>query len=124
LPADLIRGIEQFNRREFYECHETLEALWMRESGSVRELYQGIIQVGVGFYHLDRGNYVGAVRTMQRGLDRLRGLSVRCHGVAVGRLVADTERALQRIVELGPERLEQFDATWIPTIGLGESAGV
>ena len=51
-----LDGIEEFNRGEFYECHEYLEEAWMQEPRRVRFLYQGILQVGVGFYHLGRGN--------------------------------------------------------------------
>jgi len=119
---ELIEGVRQFNSREFYDCHETLEALWMRERRSVRELYQGIIQVGVGFYHLERGNYAGAVRTMRRGLDRLRPMPHRCQSVQVDSLVAQAEQALQRIVELGPNRLAQFDSSLIPVITLCSEA--
>jgi len=118
-PALLVQGIREFNRREFYECHETLETLWMAESGPIRELYQGIIQVGVGFYHVGRGNHIGAVRTMRRGVDRLHTLPSRCHGVDVGRLIADAETALHRVVELGPARIADFDNELIPTIDLG-----
>src|SRR5262249_20822635 len=46
-PAELVRAVEQFNRGEFFECHETLEALWMAEAEPLRRLYQGILQVGV-----------------------------------------------------------------------------
>ena len=30
-PAGLLAGIREFNRGEFFECHETLEELWMAE---------------------------------------------------------------------------------------------
>ena len=30
-PPGLLAGIEEFNRGEFFECHETLEELWMAE---------------------------------------------------------------------------------------------
>ena len=59
-PARLRRGIEQFNRGEFYEQHETLEEEWLAERDPVRYLYQGILQIGVGFEHLRRGNPTGA----------------------------------------------------------------
>ena len=55
-PAELLRGIEQFNQREYFECHETLEALWNSERETIRVLAKGILQVGVGCYHLLRGN--------------------------------------------------------------------
>ena len=51
-PAALRTGIEQFNRGEYFECHETLEALWLAEPTSLRRLYQGILQVGVALHHL------------------------------------------------------------------------
>ena len=68
-PAELLVGIEQFNRGEYFECHETLEALWVAEPTPLRRLYQGILQVGVGFYHLRAGNYRGAtgLLTLRQG---------------------------------------------------------
>ena len=29
-PPALLTGIEEFNRAEFFECHETLEEIWTR----------------------------------------------------------------------------------------------
>lgn len=117
-PALLVQGVDEFNRREFFECHETLEGLWMAERSPVRELYQGILQVGVAFYHLARGNYRGAVVTLERGLARLRKVQPECQGVLVDRLVAEAEAAAAVMVELGPQRAAQFDARLIPVIRL------
>jgi uncharacterized protein len=35
-PPGLLRGIEQFNQREYFECHETLELIWNAEPGPIR----------------------------------------------------------------------------------------
>src|SRR5438132_6749936 len=64
----LLHGIDEFNRQEFFEQHETLEAIWIHEPDAVRYLYQGILQVGVGFYHWRRGNWRGAVAKRGHGL--------------------------------------------------------
>ena len=32
-PLKLIEGIGQFNAGEYYDCHETLEEIWMHEPG-------------------------------------------------------------------------------------------
>ena len=69
-PPRLRRGIEQFNRGEFYEQHETLEEEWLAERDPVRYLYQGILQIGVGFEHLRRDNRAGARALWQRGRAR------------------------------------------------------
>lgn len=66
------KGIDEFNRREFYECHETLEKVWQEHLDTDRELIQGIIQVSVGYYHLLRGNRNGALKLLSRGLTRVR----------------------------------------------------
>ena len=53
-PVLLRRGIAQFNRGEFFEQHETLEDLWREEPRPIRTLYQGILQIGVALYHVQR----------------------------------------------------------------------
>ena len=60
-PPRLLEGIAQFNRGEYFEQHETLELLWRAEPRKVRHLYQGILQIGVAFHHLRRGNYHGTI---------------------------------------------------------------
>ena len=100
-PPELWRAVEEFNRGEFFACHETLERLWLAERRPVRELYQGILQVGVGFYHLQRGNYRGGLLTLDRGLARLRKLPAHCLGVQVRRLVSDAERTRSEVVARG-----------------------
>lgn len=118
MKPELLRGVEQFNRWEFYECHETLEALWLKERGEVKRLYQGVLQVGVAFHHLLRGNYVGAVRLLDRGLARLAAFTPACMGIDVQRLVGEAGRCREELVGLGPARIAEFDTTLIPTIAL------
>jgi predicted metal-dependent hydrolase len=66
-------GIAEFNRQEFYECHESLEEYWQTLSVDVahKELIQGIIQIAVAFYHLRRNNVKGALKLLVRGNGRL-----------------------------------------------------
>jgi hypothetical protein len=66
------KGIEQFNDREFFECHEVLEALWNDQSEPEKQLTQGILQIAVGYYHYLRGNYEGTRRLFRRGLPRVK----------------------------------------------------
>ncbi len=55
-----VEGIELYNRKLFYEAHEALEDAWRADHGKIRTLYQGILQVGVGYHHLEKGNATGA----------------------------------------------------------------
>lgn len=113
---EFVAGLEQFNRGQFFECHETLELLWRAEFGPLRELYQGILQVGVGFYHLKRGNHHGALALLERGLRRLAPFGSSCQGVDVARLAAESQRCYEELTVLGPERLAEFDRRTIPQV--------
>jgi hypothetical protein len=76
LPPDAFyQAVEEFNRCDFFACHETLEDLWRPlPLGPRKTFYQGILQVGVGFYHLSRGNDRGARNVLRMGLKRLASL--------------------------------------------------
>jgi uncharacterized protein len=115
-PDDVRLGFEQFNRGEFFEQHETLEAAWIPETDPIRYLYQGILQVGVGLYHLGRGNLYGAQRLMARGLLLLEPFRPSCMRVDVERFVVDAQHCLDAITALTPESVDAFDRTFIPSV--------
>ena len=71
LPAKVLEGFRLFNARAFFEQHEALEEAWLAEPEPVRDLYRGILQIGVGFYHLERQNFRGARNLLTYGMDRL-----------------------------------------------------
>src|ERR687886_1762535 len=116
LPELALKGIEEFNRGEFYECHEYLEEAWMQEPRRVRFLYQGILQVGVGFYHQRNGNWRGATGLLRNGIARLKEFEPQTLGIDVAKLVRECERCLEELEELGRERVREFDASKIPTV--------
>ena len=74
-PTDLRQrlreGVELFNRGEYFECHEVLEAAWLKAGGADKTFLQGLIQVAVSFYHLRRGNFPGSSRLLRAGLEKL-----------------------------------------------------
>lgn len=115
---ELLRAVAQFNAQEYFECHETLEAIWNAEPGPIRVLYKGILQVGVGCYHLLRHNYRGAVLKLQTGADYLEPYAPACMGIEVARLIADARRLRAALVALGPERFEQVDRALVPRVRL------
>jgi uncharacterized protein len=115
-PRRLRVGVHLFNAGEFFECHEVLEELWRDEPGPIRELYQGILQVGVGFYHLGRANHRGAVNLLGYGIARLERVPPDAQGLDVRALLVQAARCRERLVELGPHRLDAFDTATIPKI--------
>src|SRR5436853_6936950 len=115
-PPLLVKGVHEFNEREFFECHETLEELWRAEEGLVRYLYQGILHVGVGYYHLRRGNHHGAVTKLGSGIQLLEFFAPECQGVVLTPLIGAARRDRDALLALGPDRLQEFDVSVLPTI--------
>lgn len=93
----LERGIELFNRGEYFQCHEELEFGWTRERGPRRLFLQSLIHMAVGFYHHQRGNPVGATRQLHKGLRKLSGYLPVCESVDTARLDREVRLVLAGI---------------------------
>jgi NADH dehydrogenase len=122
LPPDvaLRQAIEEFNAGAYFECHETLEELWLGEGGPLRGLYQGILQVAAALHHLERGNCPGALTLLEKGTGHLRPLVPACRRIDVAALVADADRLRQALEGLGPERFREVDRGLIPRVRMVE----
>ena len=67
-----LKGIQEFNDGLFFECHETLEEIWLEDHGEDRKFYQGIIQIAAGYYKLEQGVPVGAlIQAVEENLSAL-----------------------------------------------------
>lgn len=116
-PPELEKAIHEFNSKEFFEQHETLELLWRATDGEIRHLYEGILQIGVGMHHLFKNrNYHGAVVKLDHGIRLLEAFPPACHGLDVRRLREDAIVARRQLLELGPDRLEQFPRELTPQV--------
>lgn len=99
------QGIEQFNHREFYACHDTLEALWSESVEPDKRFYQGILQVAVGCYHLENHNWRGAVILLGEGIQRLRDYQPDYEEVDVTQLLQDSHKLLLYLQQTDPDQI-------------------
>ncbi|MBE1441050.1 DUF309 domain-containing protein [Paenibacillus sp. OAS669] len=96
-----VEFIYYFNRtRDYFECHEVMEELWMEEGRA--PLYQGLLQVAVGLYHHRNGNLSGAVKLFTAALEKLEPRQAEGPGIDLPKLVADSKLYLHRL-----ERIEE-----------------
>lgn len=112
------KGIELFNRGEYFEAHEELEQAWNEESGPGRELYRGILQIAVAYLQITRRNYNGAIKMFLRARQWLDPLPDICRGVDVGTLRRDAAEARAAIEALGAERINAFDLSTLKPVKL------
>jgi len=52
LPREYLAYFVCFNRGEYYEAHDVLEHLWLRETGVDAHFYKSLIQLAGAFVHL------------------------------------------------------------------------
>ena len=115
-PGQLLKAIREFNSRKWFECHETVEDLWIGSEGETRDFYQGIIQVAVALHHWRNGNFGGAVSLLQGGAAYLGHVSDACQWVDVAGLIADADRMRSALEKSGREGMHDLDPALIPRI--------
>jgi hypothetical protein len=125
LPHEFYAALEEFNTRQYYKCHETLELLWLADKGSVRQLYQGVLQIAVGCFHLvERQNWRGAVNKIDAGARRLEATDIQnmskgeigVYGVDWTALIADSDRLQAHLRDVGETEIGRADLTLLPQI--------
>ncbi len=88
--------ISLFNRdRDYFECHEVMEELWLEEGRN--PLLQGLLQAAVGLHHWDNGNRSGAVKLMTAALGKLAVYADIVLGLDLSSLRRDLEQCLEAL---------------------------
>ena len=99
----LARGIDLFNRGEFFEAHEVWEEAWTPERDPRRLFLQSLIHVTVGAYHATRGNPDGAARQLRKALRKMEPYLPQYEGVNMLRLREDTRHLLEAVEHGAPQ---------------------
>ena len=120
-PDLLLKGIHEFNAWAFFEQHETLETAWRNEPGPVRQLYQGILQIGVAYYQIQRHNYAGAHKMFERAWQYLDPLPDICQGVDVVRFRSDAHAVQAELERLGPQHVADFNPMFFKPIRIKQA---
>ncbi len=110
LHPKAIEGLKLFNQKKFFETHEELETAWRDETGAIRELYRGILQVAVVYLHITRGNYNGAIKVHERCIKWLNNWPDVCRGIYVEKLRNDLENVITEVRRLGKENINKFNS--------------
>ncbi len=108
VEPEFWQGVEQFNQREFYACHDTLEAIWMEAMEPQRTFYQGILQIAVALYHLGNQNLRGATILLGEGINRLRRYQPVYAGVDVSELSDQSVEWLILLQQTKPEDVAEL----------------
>ncbi|MGQ0504634.1 MAG: DUF309 domain-containing protein [Myxococcaceae bacterium] len=112
----LAKGVDLFNKQEFYEAHEAWEAGWVNELADERVLLQGLIQIAAGFYKLQVGAPHGTVKLLEEGIRKCSRFLENTQGVALAALLPDVEVWLAKARLLVAEKRADYDPSGLPKI--------
>ena len=116
LDERFIKGLHEFNNRNFFDCHDTWEGLWMETRGPDRLFLHGLIQIAVAYYHVLNGNFSGGFNLFTKGIQKLQSYPPSHHGIdlAAFRTRLELHRTMCREYLLGAG--ERPDECEIPTL--------
>ena len=115
-PSELSKSIEQFNSGLFWECHETLEDVWLNTAYPIRLFYHALIKIAVGFHHISRHNRHGAQAKLSDGVRSLPLFPPTFFDVRADLLCHDASVWLSRLQGSGLINWGELDALATPQI--------
>ncbi|MCK8488784.1 DUF309 domain-containing protein [Paenibacillus sp. MBLB2552] len=99
-----------FNRdRDYFECHEVLEELWLARGHD--PLYKGLLQIAVGLFHARRGNLSGGRKMLTSALEQLTPYPEQSLGIDLGKLRREAEAYIQELANEGNRDYVFYDLT-------------
>ena len=96
-------------KRDYYECHDVLEELWLEEQRN--KFLQGLLQVAVGLYHFKWKNVAGSILLFEAAVEKLEPYPDLMGGINLGRLKAESKAYLYKLRNYHEDPFEFYDVT-------------
>ena len=112
----LLIAINLFNNHEWYEAHDAFEEIWNSVDGDERQVIQGILQISVSQFHLNKGNLNGATILLGEGLGRIKTRTNINLGIDLKSFCRCLENLLRKLQY--NENLNENDKPFLKTIRL------
>lgn len=103
-----VEFVYYFNvERDYFECHEVMEELWLEEGRN--PVFQGLLQIAVGLYHYRNGNVSGSIKLFNQGIDKLQHQPGILHGIDAAKLVEESRVYVGKLLKLEEEPFDFYD---------------
>ena len=66
-----IKGVECFNRKEYYDAHEYFEEMWTDYNLNDKLFIQALLQLSVAYFHISNSNRNGALGLFKKSISKL-----------------------------------------------------
>lgn len=113
----LRHAVTLFNRRAYFDCHQTLEDLWRDASADDKSFYEGLIRLATGLHlRFNRRGTQGAVNLLTQGLMRLEHYQPTHQGIDVARLYEDIDQHVNDLKAAKTPQVGLFERWRVPRI--------
>ncbi|WP_238649375.1 DUF309 domain-containing protein [Paenibacillus piscarius] len=97
-----------FNRdRDYFECHEVLEELWLKRDRD--PLYKALLQVAVGLYHFRDGNVRGGRIMLKQSSEVLLRYPADTLGIDLRKLAQEAADYAERLEDYDRQPFAYYD---------------
>jgi len=120
LPPLAVQAVEKFNAGEYYPQHDLFEEQWMHTTGPVRDLYRAVLQVGIAYFQITRGNHRGAIKMLLRSVQWFALLPDVCQGIDIKQLREDSLQVRAELERIKPEDIANFDRSLLKPVRMVE----
>ncbi len=99
-----------FNRdRDYFECHEVLEELWLARERD--PLYKALLQTAVGLYHYRNHNVRGGLIMLQRSYEVLQQYPGNTLGINLAKLAGEVGDYARKLNSCADHPVDYYDLT-------------
>lgn len=114
IKALFKKGIDQFEKGDYFEAHEAWEDLWSDYYLPDRKFIQGLIQLAVSFVHLGNGNMIGARNLLRKCQNKFADFQGIQRGINIDTLKSRIETVEAVYQEI--QNSSEFDWDLVPSL--------
>ena len=113
-----LEGVDLFNRKSFYDAHESWENLWTEYNLDDALLIQGLIQLSVAYFHITNLNLKGSKNLFNKCIPKLEKYRENLRGIDINEIINTAELALDNINSI--ENTNDFNWALVPHIRISK----
>ena len=113
-----LEGVDLFNRKSFYDAHESWESLWTEYHLDDALLIQGLIQLSVAYFHITNLNLKGSKNLFNKCIPKLEKYRENLRGIDINEIIYTAELALHKINSI--DNTNDFDWGLVPKIRINK----
>jgi|TARA_B100001250_G_scaffold127752_1_gene108768 hypothetical protein len=109
-----IKGIISFNKKNFYDAHESWEELWSEYRLKDEIFIQGLIQLAVAFFHITNLNLKGSRNLFNKCLPKLKKFPANHRNINLLEIITSAENSNKKVNSI--DSVNDFDWSLTPKI--------